>query len=152
MAVLIIFAVIGVITTLIGLTFLAMTIGSSLAVEFRTFKFKVEKNSEVKKEAIEATAKFKAEQLAQIREKEQDLASLKTQKKLDELDKKILLEQKRQETSKEEPKEEPKEEQPIEEKKEEPKEEVKEPVEEQPTQPQETVVEEQVVEPIKVSE
>lgn len=148
MAVLIIFAVIGVITTLIGLTFLAMTIGSSLAVEFRTFKFKVEKNSEVKKEAIEATAKFKAEQLAQIREKEQDLASLKTQKKLDELDKKILLEQKRQETSKEEPKEE----QPIEEKKEEPKEEVKEPVEEQPTQPQETVVEEQVVEPIKVSE
>lgn len=148
MAVLIIFAVIGVITTLIGLTFLAMAIGSSLAVEFRTFKFKVEKNSEVKKEAIEATAKFKAEQLAQIREKEQDLASLKTQKKLDELDKKILLEQKRQETSKEEPKEE----QPVEEKKEEPKEEVKEPVEEQPTQPPETVVEEQVVEPIKVSE
>ena len=96
MAVLIIFSIIGIITTIIGLTFLSIHVGSALAVELKTFKYKVKRSTELKKEAIDAETAFKADQMKQVREKEQDLANIKLQKKLDKLDKKILLEESKQ--------------------------------------------------------
>ena len=96
MAVLIIFSIIGIIKTIIGLTFLSIHIGSALAVELKTFKYKVKRSVELKKEAIDAETAFKADQMKQVREKEQDLANIKLQKKLDKLDKKILLEESKQ--------------------------------------------------------
>jgi len=92
MAVLIIFTVIGVITSLLGLFFFGLRIVESILVELRTFRYKIDKHIVVRKEDIDEKIITKKQRLAKIRDKQDELKDIKNDQKMDKVEKKILLE------------------------------------------------------------
>lgn len=92
MALLIIFTVIGSITTLLGLFFFGVRVVETISTELKTFKYKVDKLIEVKKENIDEKVITKKEANKRIRLKQDELTNIKTSQKIDKVEAKILLE------------------------------------------------------------
>lgn len=92
MALLIIFTVIGSITTLLGLFFFGVRVVETISTELKTFKYKVDKLVEVKKENIDEKVITKKEVNKRIRLKQDELANIKASQKIDKVEAKILLE------------------------------------------------------------
>ena len=102
MALLIIFTVIGSITTLLGLFFFGLRIVETITIELKTFSYKVDKTIKLKKEGIDEKLITKKERNKQLRDKQDELKDIKNSQKIDKVETKILLEKTKKETVKKE--------------------------------------------------